>query len=357
MNAVDPDLTPGTGSLTAQAYPGVVYEDEVLLFYSEIDPVLNAEIAGGGAGTSTSIHYHPSWFLVNGEPYEADVTPDIFAGSETEDTTLVRLMSTAGETHVPTLQGLYLTIHAEDGNLYNYQEIDGMGVETVTAAPRSQYSAMLPPLKTKDAILQALPLNGSRFAVYDGNGYMTNPSDPDNFNVGDTTGGMLRFLSVAVDTDDDGVPDADDNCPTTFNPDQSDVDTDGVGDVCDNCPNNANPGQEDSDLDGTGDGCDNCVLVANGPNTFPAGDPRIQRDTNADGYGNICDADFNNNGIVDGADFSLVKSVLGSPAAPDQDLNGNGIVDGADFSSVKAKLGQPPGPSWCDPGAVPGSCP
>ncbi len=236
MNAVDPDLTPGTGSLTAQAYPGVVYEDEVLLFYSEIDPVLNAEIAGGGAGTSTSIHYHPSWFLVNGEPYEADVTPDIFAGSETEDTTLVRLMSTAGETHVPTLQGLYLTIHAEDGNLYNYQEIDGVGVETVTAAPHSQYSAMLPPLKTKDAILQALPLNGSRFAVYDGNGYMTNPSDPDNFNVGDTTGGMLRFLSVAVDTDDDGVPDADDNCPTTFNPDQSDVDTDGVGDVCDNCP-------------------------------------------------------------------------------------------------------------------------
>ncbi len=65
---------------------------------------------------------------------------------------------------------------------------------------------------TKDAILHALPANGERFAVYDGNGYMSNPTDPDNFDIGDPVGGMLRFLSVAVDTDDDGVPDADDNC-------------------------------------------------------------------------------------------------------------------------------------------------
>ncbi len=180
-NAVDPDLTPGTGSLTAQAYPGVVYEDEVVLFYSEIDPALNAEIAGGGAGTSTSIHYHPNWFLVNGEPYEDGVTSDIFAGSETEDTTLVRLLSTTGETHVPTLQGMYMDIQAEDGIPYTYQEIDGLGAETVTASPRTQYSAMLPPLKTKDALLHALPANDSRFAIYDGNGYMTNPSDPDDF--------------------------------------------------------------------------------------------------------------------------------------------------------------------------------
>ncbi len=397
LDAVAADLTPGTGSLNAQVYPGVAYEDEVVLFYSEIDVDLNNSISNGSY--TTSIAYHPRWFLINGEPYSTactDIAPadtfddasgypcanmaqtaDIFAGSAGETTTLVRFLSTAGETHVPTLQGMYMDIHAEDGKTYNWQN----GATMAGTAPRTQYSVQVPPLMTKDAILHALPANGERFAVYDGNGYMSNPTDPDNFDIGDPVGGMLRFLSVAVDTDEDGVPDADDNCPTTFNPGQEDgdgdgfgdacdncvdtpnpgqedVDTDGVGDVCDNCPTTANPLQEDvGDGDGTGDACDNCTLEPNGPNTFPVGDLRIQRDTNADGYGNICDGDFNNNGIVDGADFSLLKSVLGSPTAPDQDLNGNGVVDGADFSRLKANLGQPPGPSWCDPGAVPGSCP
>jgi hypothetical protein len=35
-----------------------------------------------------------------------------------------------------------------------------------------------------------------------------------------------------VDTDNDGVPDCRDNCPTLYNPDQKDSDNDGIGDVC-----------------------------------------------------------------------------------------------------------------------------
>ena len=38
-----------------------------------------------------------------------------------------------------------------------------------------------------------------------------------------------------TDTDLDTVPDACDNCPFVWNPDQADADIDGVGDVCDNC--------------------------------------------------------------------------------------------------------------------------
>src|SRR5262245_22317782 len=38
------------------------------------------------------------------------------------------------------------------------------------------------------------------------------------------------------DVDQDGVPDASDNCPLTSNPSQEDTDGEGVGDACDLCP-------------------------------------------------------------------------------------------------------------------------
>ena len=76
-------------------------------------------------------------------------------------------------------------------------------------------------------------------------------------------------IGLILDADDDGVPDAEDNCPNVANPDQANNDGDSEGDVCDadddndgvldgedNCPLTANPGQEDFDLDGIGDACD-----------------------------------------------------------------------------------------------------
>ncbi|MFW6121855.1 MAG: thrombospondin type 3 repeat-containing protein, partial [Petrotogales bacterium] len=74
-----------------------------------------------------------------------------------------------------------------------------------------------------------------------------------------------------TDSDGDGIPDSEDNCPHTPNPDQKDSDNDGVGDACDqgedsdgdgiedsedNCPHTPNPDQKDSDNDGVGDACD-----------------------------------------------------------------------------------------------------
>lgn len=90
----------------------------------------------------------------------------------------------------------------------------------------------------------------------------------------------------------------------------------------------------DTDGDGIPDHLDNCTLIPNSD----------QRDTDGDGYGNICDADFNQNKLVDPADFSRLKSVLGKVSA-NEDLNGNGIVDPTDFSLLKSYLGKAPGPS------------
>ncbi len=95
----------------------------------------------------------------------------------------------------------------------------------------------------------------------------------------------------------------------------------------------------DLDADGVMDALDNCTLVKNAD----------QRDTNGDGYGNLCDADFNNNGVVDSNDGALLKAAFGSASFPDRDLNGNGVVDSNDGARLKARFGLPPGPSGLVP--------
>lgn len=63
----------------------------------------------------------------------------------------------------------------------------------------------------------------------------------------------------ATDIDNDGHPNATDNCPQLPNADQHDEDADAVGDVCDNCPHAANANQADTEAaggDGVGDVCD-----------------------------------------------------------------------------------------------------
>ena len=91
--------------------------------------------------------------------------------------------------------------------------------------------------------------------------------------------GAYEYQLMAYDTDDDGVVDGLDNCPTVSNPGQEDSDNDTVGDACDSCPDDANPTQADADGDDIGDVCDNCPTVSN-----PG-----QEDSDNDTIGDACD--------------------------------------------------------------------
>ena len=119
----------------------------------------------------------------------------------------------------------------------------------------------------------------------------------------------------------------------------ADADLDLIEDTADNCPAHANPGQEDvGDGDGVGDACDNCSVIPNAD----------QRDTNLDGFGNICDADLNNDLLTNLSDFSLFRTAFGT-ADPDADFNDDGSVNLSDFSTFRSLFGSAPGPSAVAP--------
>lgn len=124
------------------------------------------------------------------------------------------------------------------------------------------------------------------------------------------------------DSDDDGIPDSDDNCPDTPNEDQTDTDGDGTGDACDtdddgdgindsddNCPLTANEAQTDSDGDGIGDACDDTPEggtqdsdgdgVPDDEDNCPETANDGQGDLDGDGTGDACDVDRDGDGIGD----------------------------------------------------------
>lgn len=103
----------------------------------------------------------------------------------------------------------------------------------------------------------------------------------------------------------------------------------------------------DYDADGVPDNQDNCIEDANGP-LIPDAGGNSQLDTDGDGYGNLCDPDFDNNLNIDFADLARLKSVFFT-ADPDADLDGNGRVDFADLAILKSMFFGSPGPSGLAP--------
>ena len=157
---------------------------------------------------------------------------------------------------------------------------------------------------------------------------------------------------VVSDIDEDGVPDAGDNCADADNADQADGDGDGIGDACDNCPDTANAGQRDlPDRDGIGDACDddwdgdgdpngadNCATVANAN----------QADADGDDIGDVCDVDRDGDGDANGADNCPTVANANQADADgdgtgdvcDADRDGDGDPNGADNCPTVANASQ-----------------
>ena len=99
----------------------------------------------------------------------------------------------------------------------------------------------------------------------------------------------------------------------------------------------------DSDGDGVADAMDNCLNLANAN----------QHDTDGDGYGNRCDGDFNQDGVVNPTDLGIMRAnffVVGDLVT---DLNGDGVTNSGDLGIFRTQFFGTPGPSGsggaCDP--------
>ena len=89
----------------------------------------------------------------------------------------------------------------------------------------------------------------------------------------------------------------------------------------------------DGDSDLVPDQFDNCSTVANGPNQGSN-----QVDSDQDGYGNACDADYDQDGaeLVNVPDFSVFLAAFTGGPTTVTDHNGDGFTTVADFSTFLA---------------------
>jgi FtsP/CotA-like multicopper oxidase with cupredoxin domain len=183
---------PVAPATTGQAYldASSAFDRDVALLLSEIDPVLHAAVATGQYGPNASppagwltstIGYHPQYFLVNGRPFTAGSSTPIGAVNKR---VLLRFLNAGLETKVPLVQGQYVSILAEDGN---FLSVTGPGALGTRPAPRQQYSVLLPAGKTIDAMLTTPP-SPVCIPVYDRRLNLTND--------GASPGGMFVFLST-----------------------------------------------------------------------------------------------------------------------------------------------------------------
>jgi len=105
----------------------------------------------------------------------------------------------------------------------------------------------------------------------------------------------------------------------------------------------------DWDGDGACDFQDNCLVDPNGP-----WDPPEQYDADLDGFGNLCDTDYDGDGNTTTADFGIFfESFTGAAPTPVTDHDGDGATTTVDFGTFYAYFSDPASPTPPGPSGYP----
>ena len=139
---------------------------------------------------------------------------------------------------------------------------------------------------------------------------------------------VVNNYLLSGDTDSDGIPNENDNCPLIANNDQSNIDDDKFGDACDS----------DTDGDGTDNAADNCPLIANAD----------QANADGDAFGDACDSDTDGDGTDNASDnCPLIANADQANAdgdafgdACDSDTDGDGTDNSTDNCPLIANANQ-----------------
>ncbi len=120
---------------------------------------------------------------------------------------------------------------------------------------------------------------------------------------------MESIVWAPADSDEDGIPDAQDNCPNVSNADQLNNDGDTEGDACD----------ADDDNNGIAD-------------AIEIGNPQIPTDTDNDGTPDYLDFDNDNDTVID-------TEEIGSDPLNPLDVDGDGTPDYVDADTIAGTAG------------------